>query len=140
MKWPKGTTCWPAFAGTSDTLSETLPKAVTKLRSSLTISTSCWTFSTLEAATRMLEERKMMAMASSTMPLTRVHLWVQLLKWEEARVWEVVDKLPPSTAPELEPDNVGPPRLPQTGFAFPSVGEANNGTLAQELEPELEQA
>lgn len=44
-----------------------------------------------------------MLMHQETCPRTRVKLFLQDLR-EESVVWEVWDKVPPSTAPELEPD------------------------------------
>jgi len=105
MRWRKGTTCWPAYAGTSATLSETIPKAVQKQRSGSTLWTSCWSFCTTEATERFLSDRKAMSQASETIPMTRSHLWVICdEKSQLFQVWEVVDKVPPSTAPELEPN------------------------------------
>jgi len=47
----------------------------------------------------------MQTMSLSSSPRTRTYLWLETLgKSEEFRVWEVVDKVPPSTAPELECD------------------------------------
>jgi len=105
MKWRKGTTCWPAFAGTSAMLSETIPRAVEKQRSGVTLWTSCWSFCTTEATERFLSDKKAMTQAVETIPLTRSHLWVICdEKSQLFQVWEVVDKVPPSTAPELEPN------------------------------------
>jgi len=43
-----------------------------------------------------------MSQASETVPLTRTHLWVICdEKSQLFQVWEVEDKVPPSTAPEL---------------------------------------
>jgi len=113
MKWPKGTTIWPAFAGTSETLSATLPTAVRRQRSSLTISTSCWSFLTQKAMESFLEDRKAMTQHAEMLPKTRTHLWMRFhVEQEMFEVWEVVDKLPPSAPLELEPDRS--PDLPES--------------------------
>jgi len=110
MRWRKGTTYWPAFAGTSEMLSEMLPKAVKRQQSSLTISTRCWTFSTTDAMERFLSDLKAIVMHQEMVPRTRTYLWSGLNPTEEVfEVWMVEDKCPPSTQLELEPEvNVGP--------------------------------
>lgn len=50
-----------------------------------------------------LEERTMMAMASSSSPRMRVHL-LALKRSGEWHVWELLEELPPSTARERGPD------------------------------------
>jgi len=119
VTWQKGTTYWPAYAGTSETLSVTLPKAVERQRSSLTISTSCWSFCTTDAMERFLSDRKAMTQHQETMPRTRTYLWMGTNPSQETfEVWEVVDKVPPSTRLELElehcsgPDRQGASRCP----------------------------
>jgi len=103
MQWPKGTTFLPAFAGTCATLS-LMPKAVSKQVSSLTSSTTCWSFCTMEAMEAFLQDRKAMGMAAETRPPTRIRLFTAFhVKQEVFEVWELVDREPPSTAPELAP-------------------------------------
>lgn len=138
MRWPKGTTCWPAYAGTSETLSETLPKAVQRQRSSLTISTSCWTFLTKEAMELFLSDRKAMTQHQETMPRTRTHLWMMFhVKQERFEVWEVVDRVPPSTRLELEressPEDERQRQLP--GLAESHVRSGTADGPVQEDEP-----
>lgn len=103
MTWQKGTTYWPAYAGTSETLEEMLPKAVARQRSSLTLSTRSWSFCTTEAMERFLSDLKAMTQHQQTMPRTRTYLWYGLNPGNETfQVWMVEDKVPPSTALELE--------------------------------------
>lgn len=110
MRWPKGTTCWPAYAGTSEMLSGTPPKVVQRQRTSLTRSTTSWSFCTIEAMENFLADRKAMVQHQETMPRTRTYLWMRgNLNKEMFEVWEVVDAVPPSTALETEPElNVDP--------------------------------
>lgn len=135
--WQKGTTCWPAYAGTSETLSGTLPKAVRRQRSSLTISTRCWTFSTQDATERFLSDLKAMMQHQEMMPQTRCYLFVTCnVKNELFEVWMVEDRVPPSTALELELDS---PERPRAGGqltlpAFLPEGKVSNGTVETELE------
>lgn len=51
----------------------------------------------------MLEERTMMSMAAATTPPTRIHLLV-MKRADEWIVWELVERLPPSTALEIGSD------------------------------------
>lgn len=88
-------------------LKETLPKAVQRQRSSLTISTSSWSFCTKEAMESFLADRKAMWQHVEMLPKMRTYLWVVFhVKQELFEVWEVVDRVPPSTALELEPSQI----------------------------------
>lgn len=101
-------------------LRETLPKAVQRQRSSLTISTSSWSFCTREAMRTFLDDRKAMWQHVEMLPKMRAFLWeVFHVKQEIWEVWEVVDRVPPSTAPELEPSQI-------------SDGPRNSGALAHQ--------
>lgn len=103
MKWRKDTTCWQAFAGTCATLSSTMPKEVKKLVSSSTVSTSSWSFCTSEATERFLQDLKAMRMHQEMMPQMRSILLVLCNEKNELfEVWEVLEKVPPSTNLELE--------------------------------------
>jgi len=71
----------------------------------------------------------MMAMAAATLPRTRIHLFLVKHKGEWT-VWELEDKLPPSTALELEPErspsqqgvvNEKSPRLREQPELFPGL-------------------
>lgn len=104
-KWPKGTTCWPAYAGTSETLSAMPPREVVRQQSSLTLSTSCWTFSTMTAVEMWMSDRKAMTQHQEMMPRTRTYLWMRVNEKNEVfEVWELVERCPPSTQLELEPE------------------------------------
>lgn len=106
MTWQKGTTYWPAYAGTSEMLSSTMPKAISRQRSSLTLSTSSWSFCTSEAMERFLADLKAMTQHQEMMPRTRTYLWSGLNPAQEVyEVWQVVDICPPSTQLELEPSS-----------------------------------
>jgi len=105
------TTIWPAFAGTSEPLRWRLPKGIAKLRNSLTISTTRWDFSTLSSMETFLADRKAMTQHQQTMPMLRTTLMWSTDHKGEWTIWEVVDRLPPSTAHELSRDSSpGEPR------------------------------
>jgi len=99
------TTIWPAFAGTSEPLRWQLPKGIAKLQSSLTISTTRWDFSTLSSMETFLADRKAMTQHAQTTPMLRTSLLWSTDHKGEWTIWEVVDRLPPSTARELANDS-----------------------------------
>jgi len=106
MKWQKHSTILPAYAGTCEPLLGSLPKAIQKLRTSLTRSTTRWVFSTPGSMETWMAERVAMSQHQETIPRVRVTLLTQCEpRNEEWTVWEVVDLCPPSTATELEPSS-----------------------------------
>lgn len=120
VKWQKDTTFWPAYAGTSEMLEGTLPRAVQRQRSSLTLSTRSWSFCTTEAMERFLSDLKAMTQHQETVPRMRTYLWMGMNPSQGTfEVWEVVDRCPPSTALELELEENGPGGLPGSKCACP---------------------
>lgn len=60
----------------------------------------------MEALETFLADRKAMSQHQERMPTTRVTMWIVFhVKQERFELWECEDKVPPSTAPELEPSS-----------------------------------
>jgi len=136
MGWRKqivGTTSWQDSAGTSEMLSETLPKAVQRQRSSVTSSTMLWSFCTKEAMEIMLSDTTAMMQAMESLPRKRWSLFhVEDVKNEVFQVWLLLDSVPPSTAQEQELER-GPSDKPSTDASSVRRGSVTcaNGTRTQ---------
>lgn len=141
MGWRKrivGTTSWQDSAGTSETLSATLPKAVQRQRSSVTSWTMCWSFCTKDAMEVMLSDTTAMMQAMESLPRVRWSLFhVEQEKDELFEVWLVVDKCPPSSAPEQELERGPRGRSPTVASSACAESVTSSGTLPQtELWPQ----
>lgn len=104
------TTIFPAYAGTSEPLPSQLPKGIQKRRNSATLYTTRWVFSTPSSRETWMMDRIPMLQHQETNPRTRVTLFMEdNEKREEWSVWELGERVPPSTAPELELDKMPDP-------------------------------
>jgi len=99
----------PVYAGTSEPLPSQLPKAIKKRMTSALHSMTRWSFMTLSSAEIWLMDRIPMLQHQETMPRTRVTLFLEE-KGKETNVWEMAEKVPPSTALELGPSSTSDPR------------------------------
>lgn len=115
MTWRKRSTILPAYAGTCEPLLGSLPKEIKKLRTSLTRSTTRWVFSTPGSMETWMAERVAMSQHQETLPRVRVTLLTEADPAnEEWSVWELVESVPPSAAPELECDRPHRPLASQS--------------------------
>jgi len=108
-KWHVRTTISPVYAGTSEPLPSQLPKGIKKRMTSALHSMTRWSFMTLSSAETWMMDRIPMLQHQETMPRTRVTLFLEE-KGNETNVWEMAERVPPSTARELGPSSTGDPR------------------------------
>lgn len=137
MTWHVRTTFLPAYAGTSEPLASRLPKEIAKLRSSLTISTTRWSFTTLSVLESWIAERTAMTQHQETMPRTRVTLVMETsTNRDEWNAWEIVDKVPPSVRLEEPRSSLRDPPRGSTSVSCPgsSVADGPEQTLIPGLE------